>query len=117
MLGQPVEYDRLPYFFTDQYDLGMEYCGWVTPEDYDTVVFRCESDKGPGASDGTASMNPTPSFLAFWVAGGRVLAGMNVNIWDVTSQIQDLVRAGLSGKAVDVTQLADPTIPLPDLLT
>jgi len=119
MLGQPVEYDRLPYFFTDQYDLGMEYCGWVTPEDYDTVVFRCESGKESedAGSDGRASMDPTPSFLAFWVAGGRVLAGMNVNIWDVTPQIQDLVRAGLAGTPVDVTRLADPSIPLPDLLS
>jgi 3-phenylpropionate/trans-cinnamate dioxygenase ferredoxin reductase subunit len=123
MLGQSVDYDRLPYFFTDQYDLGMEYSGWVTPEDYDTVVFRCDRSELPegsqGDEDGRRSSflaGRTPPFLAFWVAGGRVLAGMNVNIWDVTSQIQDLVRAGLAGRAVDVAALADPNVPLSDLL-
>ncbi|HEU4426003.1 MAG TPA: FAD-dependent oxidoreductase [Pilimelia sp.] len=118
MLGQNVNYDRLPYFFTDQYDLGMEYSGWVTPEDYDTVVFRCDRSALPEGVDDCDSLidGRTPSFLAFWVAGGRVLAGMNVNIWDVTPQIQDLVRAGLSGTPVDVTRLADPDVPLPDLL-
>jgi 3-phenylpropionate/trans-cinnamate dioxygenase ferredoxin reductase component len=120
MLGQPVDYDRLPYFFTDQYDLGMEYCGWVTADSYDAVVFRVDQPPADQESGEPAPASivdgRTPGFLAFWVAGGRVLAGMNVNIWDVTPQIQDLVRAGLSGTPVDVGALADPAVPLPDLL-
>ncbi|MCW3814036.1 FAD-dependent oxidoreductase [Micromonospora sp. DR5-3] len=107
MLGQQVEYDRLPYFFSDQYDLGMEYSGWVDPHGYDRVVFRGD----PAVVDGRA-----PEFLAFWVSDGRVLAGMNANVWDVTGQIQALVRAGHRGRAVDLDRLADPQVPLGDLL-
>jgi 3-phenylpropionate/trans-cinnamate dioxygenase ferredoxin reductase subunit len=102
MLGQPVSYDRVPYFFTDQYDLGMEYAGWAPQGSYDSVVFR---------GDVAAR-----EFLAFWIKGGRVLAGMNVNIWDVQDDIQALVKAGFAGQAVDPSRLADDSVPLPDLL-
>jgi 3-phenylpropionate/trans-cinnamate dioxygenase ferredoxin reductase subunit len=99
MLGQQVAYDRLPYFFTDQYDLGMEYTGYVEPDGYDRVVFRGAPSSG--------------EFIAFWLAGGRVLAGMNVNVWDVTEPIQELVR---SRETVDPERLADPLVPLASLL-
>ena len=98
MLGRDVAYDRVPYFFTDQYDLGMEYSGYVEPGAYDQVVFR-------GDVAGR-------EFVAFWLAGGRVLAGMNVNVWDVTDPIRALVR---SGRGVDAAALADPAIPLEEL--
>nr|MBM4731311.1 FAD-dependent oxidoreductase [Prescottella equi] len=98
MLGHPVEFTNLPYFFTDQYDLGMEYVGWA-PE-YSRVVTR---------GDVAAR-----EFLAFWLdEENRVLAGMNVNIWDVTDDIKALVA--FSGP-VDPDRLADPAVPLPDLL-
>ena len=48
-------------------------------------------------------------FIAFWLADGRVLAGMNVNIWDVNDKISALVRVGLP---VDPARLADPDVPL-----
>jgi 3-phenylpropionate/trans-cinnamate dioxygenase ferredoxin reductase subunit len=48
-------------------------------------------------------------FIAFWLSGGRVLAGMNVNIWDVNEQVQELVRGG---RPVDPGRLADPDVPL-----
>jgi 3-phenylpropionate/trans-cinnamate dioxygenase ferredoxin reductase subunit len=99
MLGRDVVYDRVPYFFTDQYDLGMEYAGHIGPGGYDEVVVR-----GDLASR---------RFLAFWLAGGRVVAGMNVNIWDVNEQIQNLVR---TGERIDNTKLADPEARL-DMLT
>ncbi|MEV0635875.1 FAD-dependent oxidoreductase [Streptomyces sp. NPDC050619] len=99
MLGQDVAYDRVPYSFTDQYDLGMEYTGYVEPGGYDQVVFRGRRD--------------TREFIAFWLAEGRVLAGMNVNVWDVTDPIRALVT---SGGPVDATRLADPDVPLSDLL-
>jgi 3-phenylpropionate/trans-cinnamate dioxygenase ferredoxin reductase component len=102
MLGQPLVYERVPYFFTDQYDLGMEYSGWVEPGRYDSVVFRGDPDSG--------------EFLAFWTAEGRILAGMNVNVWDVQDQIQALVRAGHAGTPVDPARLADPDVPLTELL-
>jgi 3-phenylpropionate/trans-cinnamate dioxygenase ferredoxin reductase component len=99
MLGQDVAYDRVPYFFTDQFDLGMEYSGYVEPEGYARVVFR-------GDVAGR-------EFIAFWLDGAdRVLAGMNVNVWDVTEPIQALVR---TGRAVDPAALADPSADLGSL--
>jgi 3-phenylpropionate/trans-cinnamate dioxygenase ferredoxin reductase subunit len=95
MLGQDVAYDRVPYFYTDQYDLGMEYAGYVEPGGYDQVIFRGDKDKR--------------EFVAFWLSGGRVLAGMNVNVWDVNDAIQDLVRGG---RPVDPARLADTDVPL-----
>jgi 3-phenylpropionate/trans-cinnamate dioxygenase ferredoxin reductase component len=95
MLGQDVGYDRVPYFYTDQYDLGMEYAGYVEPGGYDQVVFRGDLERR--------------EFIAFWLGGGRVLAGMNVNVWDVSDTIQALVR---SGRTVDTGKLADPGVPL-----
>lgn len=95
MLGQDVAFDRLPYFFSDQYDLGMEYVGHVEPGEADQVVFRGEVRRH--------------EFVAFWLAGGRVLAGMNVNVWDVVGDIEDLIA---SARTVDPTRLADPSIPL-----
>jgi 3-phenylpropionate/trans-cinnamate dioxygenase ferredoxin reductase component len=99
MLGQDIAYDRVPYFFTDQYDLGMEYAGYAEPDAYDQVVFRGDVARR--------------EFIAFWLAGGHVLAGMNVNIWDVNDPIQALVRAG---RPVDVSRLGDPQVPLEALL-
>jgi len=98
MLGYDAVYDRVPYFFTDQYDLGMEYSGYVGPDGYDRVVFR-------GDVDGR-------EFIAFWLKDQRVLAGMNVNVWDVTDPIQELIR---SGQPVDPEKLADPDVPLADV--
>jgi 3-phenylpropionate/trans-cinnamate dioxygenase ferredoxin reductase component len=99
MLGQAVSYDRLPYFFTDQYDLGMEYTGYVDPGHYDEVVFRGDPARR--------------EFIAFWLgSGGRVLAGMNVNVWDATEAIQALVRARTP---VDAKALSDPATPLAEL--
>ena len=108
MLGQPVRYDRVPYVFSDQYDLGMEYAGYVPagPGGYDSVVFRGD----PSVVDGRS-----PECVAFWLAGDRVLAGMNINVWDVNESIQALVRAGYAGVGVNVDQLVDPSVPLADL--
>jgi 3-phenylpropionate/trans-cinnamate dioxygenase ferredoxin reductase component len=78
MLGADVPYERVPYFFSDQYDVGMEYSGYAVG--WDEVVFR-----GDPASR---------EFIAYWLKGERVLAGMNVNVWDVTDEIQELVRSG-----------------------
>ncbi|MDI2129023.1 NAD(P)/FAD-dependent oxidoreductase [Yinghuangia seranimata] len=100
MLGQDVRYDRVPYFFTDQYDLGMEYQGYVDPGGYDQVVFRGARDSG--------------EFVVFWLASGRVLAGMNVNVWDQTDAIRDLVAVRAT---VDPDRLADPNVPLSDAVT
>jgi hypothetical protein len=87
--------------YGDQYDLGMEYSGYAAPGEYDRVVFR--------------GSVPAREFLAFWVKDGRVLAGMNVNVWDVQDDIQALIRAGCEGKPVDLDRLADPDVPLAEL--
>jgi 3-phenylpropionate/trans-cinnamate dioxygenase ferredoxin reductase component len=93
MLGQEISYDRVPYFFTDQYDLGMEYSGLGGPAD--TVVTRGNPDDG--------------EFIAFWLGSGRITAGMNVNVWDVTEPIQELIRVR---RQVPVASLTDPHVPL-----
>jgi 3-phenylpropionate/trans-cinnamate dioxygenase ferredoxin reductase subunit len=99
MLGKPGEYAELPYFFTDQYDLGMEYVGHAPS--FDRVVFR-------GDVAGR-------EFVAFWLnADSRVLAGMNVNVWDVLDDVKALIRSRTS---VDADRLADPQSPLSDLLS
>ncbi|NUP39549.1 MAG: FAD-dependent oxidoreductase [Streptomyces sp.] len=95
MLGKDAVYDRLPYFYTDQYDLGMEYTGYTEPGGYDRVVFRGEPAER--------------RFIAFWMSGNRVLAGMSVNIWDVIDPIRSLIT---SGADVDDALLADPDVPL-----
>ena len=96
MLGEQVSYDRVPYFFSDQYDVGMEYSGFA-PQ-WDDVVFR--GDRAGG------------EFIAFWLRDGRVAAGMNVNVWDVNEHIQALIRAG---KPVGAAALADPGVTLESL--
>ena len=96
MLGAGAPYDKLPYFFSDQYDVGMEYAGYATS--WDRVVVR-------GDLAGR-------EFIAFWLAGDRVLAGMNVNVWDVADTIQRLIRERL---AIDDRRLADPDVPLDEL--
>jgi 3-phenylpropionate/trans-cinnamate dioxygenase ferredoxin reductase component len=96
MLGQDAPWDHLPYFFSDQYDVGMEYAGRVT--EWDAVVIRGDTAKR--------------EFLAFWCQAGRVRAAMNVNIWDVQDELRALIR---SGNVVDRSRLADPDVPLGDL--
>ncbi|MDX3849444.1 NAD(P)/FAD-dependent oxidoreductase [Streptomyces sp. AK02-01A] len=98
MLGQDITYDRVPYFFSDQYDLGLEYSGWAPPGSYDQVVVRGDAGKR--------------EFVAFWLKDRKVLAGMNVNVWDVTDDIQRLIR---SGRPQDLEALADPGVPLGSL--
>ncbi|MQM26320.1 NAD(P)/FAD-dependent oxidoreductase [Glycomyces albidus] len=79
-LGSDEPFDKLPYFFTDQYDLGMEYLGFVAgPDAYDEIV----------VSGSVESLE----FAAFWTKEGRVLAGMAVNTWDRMGDIEALIRA------------------------
>jgi NADPH-dependent 2,4-dienoyl-CoA reductase/sulfur reductase-like enzyme len=106
MLGQDVVYDRVPYFYTDQFELGMEASGdWSGG--YDEVVYR-----GTDPAAYVAGDSDDLEFVAFWLSGGRVVGGMNVNVWDVTDDIQRLIR---SGTPVDKARLADPGVPLADL--
>jgi 3-phenylpropionate/trans-cinnamate dioxygenase ferredoxin reductase subunit len=96
MLGRAIPYERLPYFFSEQYELGMEYSGFV--RDWDRVVLRGDrADR---------------EFIAFWIAGDRVVAGMNVNVWGVTDRVQHLIRERIP---VDDNRLADPQVPLEEL--
>ncbi len=97
MLGKEACFDEIPYFFSDQYSIGMEYRGLAT--EWDEVVFR-------GDVEGR-------EFIAFWLAKGQIAAGMNVNVWDVSETIGELIR---SRHAVDAGRLADPDIPLGELL-
>jgi 3-phenylpropionate/trans-cinnamate dioxygenase ferredoxin reductase subunit len=97
MLGKGEAYDRLPYFFSDQYDVGMEYAGFARA--WDRVIFRGDP--------------ATREFIAFWMVGDRVVAGMNVNVWDVTDPIQRLIHERV---AVDDRRLADHDVALDELV-
>jgi 3-phenylpropionate/trans-cinnamate dioxygenase ferredoxin reductase subunit len=97
MLGIPTSYDRIPYFFSDQYDVGMEYSGYATT--WDEVVFRGDRDSG--------------EFIAFWIKDQRVLAGMNVNVWDVNEHVQALIR---SRRPIQTAALTDLDTPLETLI-
>ena len=97
MLGESVSYDRIPYFFSDQYDVGMEYSGYAPS--WDQVVFRGEMQAG--------------EFVAFWLKDGCVIAGMNVNVWDVNPDVQALIRAR---RPVDASALTDLDTPLDSLV-
>jgi 3-phenylpropionate/trans-cinnamate dioxygenase ferredoxin reductase subunit len=96
MLDRTVAYDRLPYFFSDQYDVGMEYSGFART--WDRVVFRGDPS--------------TREFVAFWLVEDRVVAGMNLNVWDITDSIQHLIRKRVP---VDERRLADPDVSLDKL--
>jgi len=99
MAGVEVSYGPVPFFFSDQYDVGLEYAGYVPRDVEPTVLFR-----GDPASN---------EFMAFWLSDGRVLAGMHVNVWDTIDDVQALIR---SGAAIDESRLADPSVPLSQLL-
>jgi 3-phenylpropionate/trans-cinnamate dioxygenase ferredoxin reductase subunit len=86
MLGQDVSYDWEPYFYTDQFDFGMEYVGRGSPSD--DVEIRGSLESG--------------EFIAYWLDGDTITAGMNVNIWDVNDQLRELV-----GTTVDRGALTD----------
>ncbi|MBJ8346770.1 NAD(P)/FAD-dependent oxidoreductase [Antrihabitans sp. YC2-6] len=97
MLGKSEPYSKLPYFYTDQYDLGMEYVGYAPK--YARVVTRGDTSKR--------------EFVAFWLgADDQVLAAMNVNIWDVGDAVRALIE---SDRAVDPDRLGDPTVDLDDV--
>jgi len=88
ILGHPGTYDWQPYFYTDQFDLGMEYVGLGSEDD--SLVVRGKLETG--------------EFLAFWVGVDGVLtAAMNVNVWDVNEDLRALL-----GRRLDPARLADP---------
>ncbi len=98
MLGQKVSFEDIPYFYTDQYDVGMEYSGYGPMTRGAKVVFR-------GNREGR-------EFVAFWLKDGKVVAGMNVNVWDVNDQVQRIIR---EGKEMDESRLVDESVALKDI--
>ncbi len=96
LLGERVPYDRTPYFYSDQFDLGMEYTGRATSDDR-LVVRGSLADR---------------EFIAFWLRDGRVVAGMNANVWKVTKAIDRLIR---SRRVVDPAALTDTSTSLDEL--
>jgi 3-phenylpropionate/trans-cinnamate dioxygenase ferredoxin reductase subunit len=97
ILGHPTAYDKIPYFYSDQYDFGMEYRGLAV--DSDEVVIRGDTTRR--------------EFVAFWLRQGRVVAAMNANIWDVGEEIEALIS---SGTVVDRQRLLDTDTDLSQLI-
>jgi 3-phenylpropionate/trans-cinnamate dioxygenase ferredoxin reductase component len=96
MLGQHVAYEKVPYFFSDQYDLGMEYNGYAAT--WDQVVYRGDPAKR--------------EVIVFWLNKGTIVAGMNVNVWEVADEIAALVAAKRSFDARRLELLTDPAVEL-----
>jgi 3-phenylpropionate/trans-cinnamate dioxygenase ferredoxin reductase component len=99
MLGQDAVDVRPSYFFTDQYDLSMEYTGDIGPAGYDRVIFRRHTDSN--------------EMIVFWLYEQRIQAGMNINIWDVADDIDRLIQ---SARPINTDDLGNPAIPLGNLL-
>jgi 3-phenylpropionate/trans-cinnamate dioxygenase ferredoxin reductase subunit len=96
MLGRSDLWQRVPYFFSDQYDVGMEFAGDLG--DAERTIVRGDMASG--------------EFVAFWLAGDRLVAGMNVNVWDVSEPIQTLIAKRTH---VEDAMLADPDVSIADL--
>lgn len=96
MAGKPAVYDRLPYFYSDQYDVGMEFVGDIAGSDQ--VVFRGEPE--------------SREFIAFWLSQSRLVAAMNVNVWDVGDDVKRLIHSGIP---LDPSELADSDVPLAEV--
>jgi 3-phenylpropionate/trans-cinnamate dioxygenase ferredoxin reductase subunit len=96
MLGITMPYEKVPYFYSDQYDLSMEYRGWA--QSFDQVVLRGDPSGG--------------EFVSFWLRDGVVAAAMNANVWDQTEAIEALLAAR---RPVDLAALADPGTDLASL--
>jgi 3-phenylpropionate/trans-cinnamate dioxygenase ferredoxin reductase subunit len=95
MLGGEATHDALPFFWSDQFDIGMEYAGHVADPATAQLVTR-------GDVDGR-------EFMAFWLVDGRLEAGMHVNVWDTIEDVQTLIR---SGRTLEPARLADPDVSL-----
>ncbi|CAN5542235.1 FAD-dependent oxidoreductase [soil metagenome] len=96
--GPDAVLDDIPYFDTDQFDLGMEYSGYAPLAHGAEIVYRGD--------------RAAREVIAFWINDDRVVAGMNVNVWDVNGDVQKLIR---EAKPVDRARLADPAIPLTEV--
>ena len=95
-----ARYDNLPYFFSDQFDLGMEYVGYAPRDSYKKVVVRGDTGKR--------------EFVAFWLDDeNHVLAAMNVNVWDVVDAIKPIIA---EKQVVDPDKLADSSVDWPDVV-
>ena len=100
MLGQDAVLDTIPYFYTDQYDVSMEYSGFPTLAAGTEPVIR-------GSVEGRR-------FIAFWQHEGRVVAGMNVNMPRTQKPIKALIS---SRSSVPASRLSDESVALDQLLT
>ena len=100
MGSSTARYENLPYFFSDQYDLGMEYVGHASADSTAQVVVRGDKD--------------AREFVAFWLdEDNHVLAAMNVNVWDVVDQLKPIIA---ERRVVDPAKLADDSVAWSDVV-
>lgn len=94
--GNRDTYTRLPYFFSDQYDLGLEYVGHGSSDD--AVAIRGDTD--------------SREFIAFWHRDGTITAAMNVNVWDVVDDLRVIIEARTP---INPARLTNPDVPIAEL--
>jgi 3-phenylpropionate/trans-cinnamate dioxygenase ferredoxin reductase subunit len=93
MLGGGQPYEKLPSFYSDQYDISMQYTGHGAPDD--EVVIRGRLDER--------------QFTGFLLRDGRVVAAVTIGKPDPSLDIEGLIR---SKAAVDPAVLADQSAPI-----
>jgi 3-phenylpropionate/trans-cinnamate dioxygenase ferredoxin reductase component len=80
LAGAGDRYDRVPYFFSDQFDLSLSYLGHV--REWDELVVR-----------GSREVDD-PRFVAWYLRDGTPRAALIVNDWDAEDPVRELIRRG-----------------------
>jgi 3-phenylpropionate/trans-cinnamate dioxygenase ferredoxin reductase component len=95
LAGAGERYDRVPYFFSEQFDLYLSYLGHVRI--WDELVVRGSREVAE------------PRFVAWYLRGGAPRAALIVNDQDAEDPVREVIRRG---RPVDPVRLADPAVEL-----
>lgn len=96
IIGDPIEYNVVPWFWSNQYDLKLQTVGLSLG--HDQTILRGSPEKR--------------SFSVLYLLGGKLIA------LDCVNAVKDYVQGKahiLSGALLDQTQLADPARPLKEV--
>jgi 3-phenylpropionate/trans-cinnamate dioxygenase ferredoxin reductase component len=80
LAGAGETYDRIPYFYSDQFDLSLSYLGHVS--EWDELVIHGNQDLAESR------------FVAWYLHQGIPRAALIVNDWDATNPVREVIRRG-----------------------